>query len=328
MSVLSFKAVGVASLVFLVGGHFAYQDWYAKPAKAAIDQQARLQSDLDTTRDKSRELMEKLTASSIGPQFCLGKDVDRVTLNLRRLLTSLTEAVGATAPRIDTRDRGGVLNPASAERLDAFREGRSRRPISSFSVVVAELSASLTMDQTLLLASRIREQPVPLRITRWRVQTSQEGRAVLRATIEAAWVANDTRDVLEGPVPQTSNALGESDLQRVTEAFRMYTPPPQVQPKPAPRVEEKPQAPPQPPPPPPLTYWKLTAVVATPSGAEMWIQNTGTNERKILNSGQAIHNLIFVQIHGPDALVRIDGEQRLIKLGELLINSEPSPAIN
>lgn len=323
------RVFAVAFLVLLVAGHFAYQDWYAKPMSSVTDEQSRLLRALEDSRDESRALLRTISEIESREVYSLGNSADRVTLNLRRLLSAIAAQSGVSEPKIDTRLRGAVVNPASNERLDEFREGRSRRPIASFSLVEADVSAVLSVAQAIEFADRLRAQPLLWRVTQWRMQAAQDGRMGLRATVEAAWVRGDSRALLEVPSEPSLRSLEADEVVRISQAFTKYVEPPPPEPEVVaveqPSAKPSPVAPP--PAPPPLSLWRLTAVTETMSGGEMWISHTQSGQRMVLDTGQAVHSLIFVKTIGSDALVRVRDELRVIRLGELLSASEPAASI-
>lgn len=252
----------------------------------------------------------------------LGGSLELVDGTLRARLNRLGESEGLRNLVVGTGASSARESPAKS-RYPRSADYRPLRDEVDFVTLSAWINGEGTVDQVFRLLQRVEAEPWLKRIGTVKLEIVRGERRGRDARLKL----NLGLTTIFLPGREPSGALASSwtpsdfaSLAPLTSSpmFLLPAPPP------APAVPEQTVAvapqPPQPAPPPAFPYgdWLLSGVAVGPGGPEVWLVNRGSNERRVLTPGEALHELVLAEAKGERAVFRIDGRTVELGVGEVM----------
>ncbi|MFO0874391.1 MAG: hypothetical protein U0575_10510 [Phycisphaerales bacterium] len=264
----------------------------------------------------------------------------------RQLAEIVNRTLGGSLPAVDSALRARLNRLGESERLRDLAVGtgantlrdspakarygrdpeqRALRDETDFVEVEGWITGDGTPEQVLRLLQRIDAEPWIKRIAAVRVDAIRGAKpndpARLRANIRLETIFLPGRE----PEAQLASTWSIEQAQRLAplaEASLFSLP------KPADKVAAAPPPPPPPPTaptPPPFPYdeWTLTGVARGPAGVEAWLHNRRSGERRVLASGQALHEMTFADATGESAQFTLGGARVSVTVGAAMSERTP-----
>jgi len=283
--------VGVMVTIIAVGG----LAWARAAGRLGTDHVALTQEEMfvRVLRDTRELRLQRPDVDAALDGFAsrtLGATVPEVDSALRSRLNRIGELEGLGNLTVGTTGASARPSPAAA-RFTRSGDQRALREELDIVEVGGWISGRGTLEQALRTVLRIKNEPWLKRIDQVRLDAGAAGdadRITLTVRLTTILVPGRTPggefpDIAPAEVVRVATLLERSP-------FRM--PPP---PAPPPRQPQR-EAPPAPPPtPPPFPYgdWVLTGIAAGPSGAEAWLHNRRSGERRVLAPGEGLHEMVL-----------------------------------
>jgi hypothetical protein len=248
----------------------------------------------------------------------LGASIEQVDGTLRARLNRLGESEGLRGLVVGTGASSARESPAKS----VYGRSAEQRPLRDevdFVTLAAWINGEGTAEQVFRLLQRIEAEPWLKRIGTVRLEVVRSDRRASEARIKLS--LGLTTIFLPGREPRGSIVSGWKSedfaaLAPLTEEsiFAMPAPPKQ------PAIQAAEAAPPEPvaPPVPAFAYgeWLLSGVASGPGGPEVWLVNRGSSERRVLNPGEALHEMVLSEAAGERAIFTIDGRRVEVAVGE------------
>lgn len=316
-----------AGVVAVLGvSSYLYQTRYAAP-------RAELVASIESTRASNdraeeglavrhtiRRRLKTLTASMLGGT---GSVVEH---ELRSAVRLTVEAQGLGGVLINTTKPRVPANPYTKTRRGTNRSlSRMLRDQRDFAVIRGSLSGHGSLEQVLATIAAVDIQPWIQRIESLSIKPVNDQRRdfELRLGFASMYVPDLAPDSGVGLAIMPLDGGQEARWSAIASkhVFR-YDPPPPAPPPPV-VVVAQPDPPPSAPPPPAYHEWTVTGVVESARGAEVWLVNMRTNERRALTPGAGVLGATLVSASGESAVFEINGEQFTFQTGQTLANRRP-----
>lgn len=252
----------------------------------------------------------------------LGASEEEANAVLRRALNEMAAHVGLRRAQVSTSTSRPQVNPATRSRLREFR-AREVRERPDFHALSATLTGECSLEQAVRTIALLNAQPWVCRIdgVGLRVLGRERESVDLSVTITGVFVRGGRSRSTDESAARIWSPIDDAaiDPWRAIVAKNVFREPP-APPRPPDRERPVVEAPPPPPPPaaPSLADWRITAVVQSPSGPELWIVNTRSGETRTLAPGAEVLGATFVTGSGEVARIRIGEDVFEVRLGSTL----------
>lgn len=312
--------LGVAAACVL-GGWYAWHAYSTRRDEIATEIK-RYQDGLDVRDVELQELPRLRRQFDELAGISLGSSEEEANAVLRRALNEMAAHIGLRKPQVSTASSKPQVNPATRTRLREFR-AREVRDQPDFFSLSATLTGECSLEQAIRAITLLDSQDWICRIDGFgmRALGREREQVDLSVTVTGMFVRGGKSRLADESVASIWRPLGDASLDpwRAIVSKNIFREPP---PPPPPAVDAPVQpvvvAAPPPPLEPSLADWRITAVVQSRNGPELWLINLRTNETRMLAPGTEVLGAVFVTGSGESARIRIGEELFEVRLGSTL----------
>ncbi len=321
--------IGIA-VVALVGAYFAWQIGYVAPRDALLEQLAAESRRADAIEEKLADEFATVDRVKAAGARTLGGKLDDAIHQFRTGLGRVAESEGLTQIVVDQGQPQAQTNPlVSVRGLTASNMTLLKRDLrrqSDFFAIRGSVRGVGTLDEVFRAIAAIRAQPWVHRVEGFSIRPTGKERRQFNVRVDVATLF--APQFSPPAVAEATIALPPVDTDVVVRAlaarplFIAAAPP---EPAPTPAVAQKPPTPtpPKPPPPPPYDEWRLTGIINGSSGTEVFMVNTKTGERRVVQPGGSVLDAVFIEASGERAIFGV-GEGRFeVSNGQTLAARRP-----
>lgn len=295
---------------------------YLQPKQALLQSIKQQEESLEVFRTARNAHIATDDALQEAANRTLGETREVVEAELRSRLNQIAAEVNL---------RGAVVSTGSAVavRTPARRQLDSRNPFRDepdFVEVPGTISGVGDWRQVLALIDRVQNASWVWRVDSVTLDPEAQGEP-FSVRLQLTTIYFPGRPPEEPPASRY-----QPDPQMLamasTNIFKLPTPPEPQQPVEVAQQETaEEQESPQPPPPPPFDYsvWRLTMVTQSGRGAEAWVLNTKSGERRTLASGDRLHEMVFESATTDDAAFNLNNQLCRVTVGASLAEQQPVP---
>lgn len=301
--------VFVASAIVGWIGFTALNTSYLKPRRELKETIAAAKDEIaasDQARRDAPRIAGKLHAIV---DRTLGPDLESVDHHLRRRLNRVGEVVRLAALSVQTGDEKARGTPAERDfpsRWKNLREELDFIELNGF------ISGEGSYAQALELIARLEAEPWIKRIYHVRLDPMR-GADHFRINVRLTTLFLPGQSPRQ-PLPEDPPAIDQARVAQLAASNPFVIPEkPAAPPTPDVQVAKAPSAPPF-----PYEQWVMTGVVSGPSGAEVWLLESGSGTTKLLAPGESLRDLKLVAAQGDQATFEWAGRNVQLSVGQNL----------
>ena len=322
--------IGIAVMA-LVGGYFAWQIGYVAPRDELLEQLAAESRRADAIEDKLADEFAVVDRMKSAGARTLGGKLDDAIHQFRTGLGRVAEREGLTQIVVDQGQPQAQTNPLvsvrglTASNMTALK--RDLRRQSDFFAIRGSVRGVGTLEETLRTIAAIRAQPWVHRVEGFAIRPVGKDRQQFSLRLDVATLF--APQFSPPAVAEATLALPPVDTDVVVRSLAarplfIAAAPPKPEPQP---VAEKPPAPtpprPAPPPPPPYDEWRLTGIIDGSMGTEVFMVNTRTGERRVVQPGGLVLDAVFIEAAGERAIFGVGDKRFEVSNGQTLAARRP-----
>ncbi|MCC6659276.1 MAG: hypothetical protein IT437_00145 [Phycisphaerales bacterium] len=305
----------VGALVVLGAGYVSYSWLYAGPRDAIL---GRLAEDRDAIERYGTALKQR-TAVNTGLKAAgartLGATEEEADAAFRDHLFAVASKCGLSGVEVTSTSPLPVHNPVGDSGIRSATARELKKQVD-FRTLGGTVSGKGSLDEVMRAAATLDAQPWAHRLTTILVKPADKEHQRFEVMLGVQGVlAPDlyTPPAAEADVTLLGDAAGQKWAALVSKnVFRL--PPPDAPPKP-PVQAEAPRS--------PYADWRMTGVVESRLGTEVWLVNDRSKERLSLAVGSQVADAKLVSGAGESAVFEIAGQRYEVSNGQTLEDRRP-----